>query len=100
MATSKVEIRVPDAVGVKVTDDTLTIELSDGRTISVPLAWYPRLLHATPEEREHWRLIGKGQGIHWDDLDEDIGVEGLLAGRQSGESQASLKRWLEGRAKL
>ena len=98
MTTSRVEIRVPDVVGVEVTDDALTIELSDGRAISVPLAWYPRLLHATPEERDHWRLVGKGQGIHWDTLDEDISVEGLLAGRQSGESQASLKRWLERRA--
>jgi hypothetical protein len=99
MTTSRVEIMVPDAVEVEVTDDALTIELSDGRAISVPLAWYPRLLHATPEERGHWRLVGKGQGIHWDALDEDISVEGLLAGRQSGESQASLKRWLEGRSK-
>ncbi len=99
MTTSKVEIKVPDALGVAVSDDALTIELSDGRTISAPLAWYPRLLHATPAERGNWRLIGKGQGIHWKDLDEDISVEGLLAGRHSGESQASLKRWLEGRVK-
>jgi hypothetical protein len=99
MATSRIEIMVPDAVGVEVTDDTLTVELSDGRAISVPLAWYPRLQHGTPEERGHWRLIGKGQGVHWEDLDEDISVEGLLAGRQSGESQASLKRWLKGRVK-
>lgn len=77
----------------------LTAELSDGRTISVPLAWYPRLLNATPKERSNWRLIGKGQGIHWNDLDEDVSVEGLLAGRHSGESQASFKRWLEDRAK-
>ncbi len=99
MSTSRVEIKVPDAIGVEVTDDALTVELSDGRTISVPLAWYPRLVHATRQEREHWRLIGKGEGIHWTDLDEDISVEGLLAGRHSGESQASLKRWLAGRAK-
>ncbi|MDO8750405.1 MAG: DUF2442 domain-containing protein [Dehalococcoidia bacterium] len=99
MTTSKVEIKVPDAIGVAVTDEALTVELSDGRTISVPLAWYPRLLHATPEERGNWRLIGKGQGIHWKALDEDISVEGLLAGRHSGESQASLKRWLAGRVK-
>jgi len=97
VATSKVEIKVPDAIGVAVTDEALTAELNDGRTISVPLAWYPRLLHATPEERGNWRLIGKGQGMHWEDLDEDISVEGLLAGRHSGESQASLKRWLETR---
>ncbi len=97
MTTSKVEIKVPDAVGVAVTDEAITVELSDGRTISVPLAWYSRLLHATPEERGNWRLIGKGQGIHWEALDEDVSVEGLLAGRRSGESQASFKRWLEGR---
>lgn len=99
MTTSKVEIKVPDAIGVAVTGDALTADLNDGRTISVPLAWYPRLLHATPEERGNWRLIGKGQGIHWEDIDEDISVEGLLAGRHSGESHTSFKRWLEGRAK-
>ena len=78
-----------------VTGDTLTVELSDGRTIAVPLAWYPRLIHATKKERGNWRLIGKGQGIHWPDLDEDVSVEGLLAGRPSGESQESFRRWLE-----
>lgn len=100
MSTSRVEMKATDAVNVAVTDEALTVELSDGRTISVPLAWYPRLLHATTKERANWRLIGKGQGIHWDDLDEDISVENLLAGRRSGESQASLKRWLEGRRKV
>ena len=70
-------------------------ELSDGRTISVPLAWYPRLVHATQEERNNWELIGQGQGVHWPDLDEDLSVEGLIAGRPSGESQRSFKRWLE-----
>ena len=99
MSISRIEMEVPDAVGVEVNDDTLTVELSDGRSISVPLAWYPRLLHARPKERRRWRLIGGGQGIHWDDLDEDISVEGLLAGRRSGESQASFKRWLAARAK-
>jgi hypothetical protein len=66
----------------------------DGRTLTVPLAWYPRLAHGRPEERANWRLIGRGEGIHWPDLDEDISVDGLLAGRRSGESQASLARWL------
>ena len=98
MPISTVDMEVPDAVRVVVTDDTLAVELSDGRAISVPLAWYPRLLHATLEERENQRLVGNGQGIHWESLDEDISVEGLLAGRRSGESQVSLKRWLEGRA--
>lgn len=97
MSTSAVEITVPAAQGVKITIDTLSVDLSDGRTISVPLAWFPRLLHATKEERNNWRLIGKGHGIHWELIDEDISVEGLLAGRPSGESQLSFSRWLEGR---
>ncbi len=88
---------MPEAERVEVTNDTLMADLSDGWTISVPLAWYPRLVHATPPERRNWRLIGVGQGIHWPDLDEDISVEGLLAGRPFGESQESLKRWLEAR---
>ena len=96
--TSTIEARIPEAEVVAVTEDTLQVELSDGRTISVPLAWYPRLVHAGKEERERWELIGKGQGIHWPDLDEDISVEGLIAGRPSGESQRSFKRWLEARA--
>ncbi len=85
------------AQGVGVTEDTLTVELADGRSISVPLAWYPRLAHGTPDERRNSRLIGGGEGVHWPDLDEDISVEGLLAGRPSGESQTSLKRWLAAR---
>jgi hypothetical protein len=83
---------------VVVSDDTLTVDLTDGRTISVPCTWYPRLWHGTTEERGHWRLIGDGYGIHWPDLDEDISVEGLLQGRRSGESEGSLKRWLEARS--
>ena len=92
-----VEIDVPDAENVSVTKDSLSVDLSDGRTISVPLAWFPRLLHATLEERKHWRLIGKGQGIHWKDIDEDISVEGMLAGRLSGASQESFQKWLNQR---
>jgi hypothetical protein len=99
MTISRIDIEIPNAVDVKTTDEALTLDLSDGRVLSVPLTWYPRLLHATPQERSVWRLIGKGQGIHWDDLDEDISVENLLAGHHSGESQASLKRWLEARNK-
>ncbi len=97
MTISAVEIEVPDAENVSVTEDSLSVDLSDGRTIAVPLAWFPRLLHATAEERKNWRLIGKGQGIHWEDIDEDISVEGLLAGRPSGESQGSFKKWLNQR---
>ena len=95
MNTSAVEIYVPYAQNVTVTEDTLCVELNDGRSISVPLAWFPRLLHATIKERNNWRLIGRGHGIHWEDIDEDISVEGLLAGRPSGESQSSFKKWLE-----
>jgi len=83
--------------GVLVTVDALTVDLNDGRSLSVPLGWYPRLMHGTPEERSHWELIGQGSGIHWPDLDEDISLEGLLSGRPSGESQRSLQRWLEAR---
>jgi len=92
------ESRSVAATQVAVTDDTLTVELSDSRSISVPLAWYPRLLNGTAEERSRWRLIGQGQGIHWPDLDEDISVENLLVGRPSAESQHSLKKWLTTRA--
>jgi len=82
---------------VSLLDDALVVELVDGRTLTVPLTWYPRLAHGTPDERANWRLIGEGEGIHWPDVDEDISVEGLLAGRRSGETQASLRRWLESR---
>ena len=97
MTISPLEIEIPYATDVQVTDDTLTVDLSDGRSISVPISWFPRLVQATESERKNWRLIGKGHEIHWDDVDEDISVEGLLAGRHSGESQAFLKRWLQSR---
>ena len=97
MTISAIEINVPNAIDVTVTDDTLSVELSDGRTISVPLAWYPRLVHADQAERDNWRFIGQGEGIHWEAVDEDLSVEGLLAGRPSGESQSSFQRWLSGR---
>jgi hypothetical protein len=86
------------AKGIEVTDDVLSVSLSDGRTISVPLAWFPRLTHGTDTERANWKLIGEGEGVHWPDLDEDISVESLLAGRRSGESQDSLRRWLRTRS--
>ena len=85
------------ATSAEVTNDSLDVELADGRSISVPLAWYPRLIHATADERAHFRFIGGGEGIHWPDLDEDISVEGIVAGRPSGESQQSLQRWLGSR---
>ncbi len=97
MNTLKVETPVPRAQDVVLTEDSLTVDLIDGRTVTVPLAWYPRLLHGQPEERNNWRLTGKGEGIHWLSLDEDISVENLLLGKPSGESQPSFKRWLEKR---
>ena len=84
---------------ISIDEESLMIDLVDGRSISVPLEWYPRLLHGTPQERNKWRLIGRGEGIHWPDLDEDISVENVWAGRSSGESQRSLKLWLEARNK-
>ena len=81
-------------LSVHITEHTLSVELADGRTLSVPLARYPRLAHGTPGERGNWRLIGAGHGVHWPDLDEDVSVENLLTGKASGESQASFKRWL------
>lgn len=100
MNTLAVEIKIPDALNVSITDDTLRVDLSDGRSISVPIAWFPRLLHSSEQERNNWRLIGKGQGIHWEDIDEDISIEALLAGRPSGESQQSFKKWLAKRSEM
>ncbi len=97
MSTLATELGEPRAQSLVVTEDSVIVDLLDGRTISVPLAWYPRLLHQTPEERKHWRLIGNGEGVHWPGLDEDLSVGSLLLGKLSGESQASLKRWLEAR---
>jgi hypothetical protein len=97
--SSTVETREALATGVNVTEDTLSVELADGRTIAAPLAWYPRLAHGTAEERASWRLIGGGRGIHWAAIDEDISIANLLAGQPSMESQSSFKRWLKARAK-
>jgi hypothetical protein len=97
MSTLVTELEEATAEDVSASDDALVVDLADGRTITVPLAWFPRLAHGTPTERANWRLIGRGEGIHWPDLDEDISVESLLAGRRSGETQESLRRWLQGR---
>ena len=94
MNTSTLEMPGLTAEKVVVNAESLIVDLSDGRVLSVPLAWYPRLLHGTRAELQRWRLIGRGSGIHWPDLDEDISVEGLLRGAKSGESQASLSKWL------
>jgi hypothetical protein len=87
----------PIAMHVTVTEDKLVVDLADGRSLGVPLAWYPRLVHGTPAERQHWELFGDGYAIEWPELDEHIGVEGLLAGRRSGESPQSFERWLASR---
>lgn len=97
MSTLTIETPTTKVLNVTVNEDTLTAELDDGRTISVPVAWFPRLMYGTQEERSNWRLIGKGEGIHWPDLDEDISVENLLFGKRSGESQRSLRKWLKSR---
>ena len=95
MTISTIELESARATDVSLSEDCLTVDLSDGRGISVPLLWYPRLSHGNAQERGHWELIGDGVGIHWPDLDEDISVSGLLKGHHSGESQRSFKRWLE-----
>jgi len=97
MNTLTIERREAVAERVTLSKNTLELELADGRTVSAPLAWYPRLLHSTPKERANCRLIGGGEGVHWPDLDEDISVENILRGHPSGESQRSFKKWLEAR---
>ncbi len=92
MSSSVTELKAVLTTDAQLDDTTLTVDLGDGRTVSVPLAWYPRLYHATAAERTGWRLIGKGQGIHWEQLDEDISVENLLLGKPSSESQASFEK--------
>ena len=94
MSILEAEIKRVTAQDVRVSEDSLTVDLNDGRTISVPTSWFPRLMNGTDVERANFRFIGNGTGIHWPDLDEDISIESLLAGRRSGESQASLQRWL------
>ena len=98
MASSKADLTLALAKLVRIEGHTLNVELTDGRALSVPLAWFPRLTHGTPAELANWRLIGRGVGIHWPDLDEDVSVEDLLAGRRSGESPESLSRWLKTRS--
>ena len=93
-----IETRAAAVQYVTVTEDSLTVDLVDGRTVSVPLAWYPRLLHGQSQERNNWRLIGQGEGIHSPDLDEDISADNILFGQPSGENQRSLSRWLQTRS--
>jgi hypothetical protein len=98
MSSLVIETRAATLQYVTVTEDSLIVDLIDGRTISVPLAGCPRLLHGRPEERNNWRLIGQGEGVYWPDLDEDISADNILFGQPSGESQRSLSRWLETRS--
>lgn len=97
MHSAAVTLKLARVVNVMVTDDTLSVDLEDGRTISVPIGWYPRLAHGTLAERANFQISGAGYGIHWPDLDEDIGVEGLLLGKKSVESPASFEGWLRRR---
>ncbi len=97
MTISVTDLIIPEAVFAEVEVDALVVELSDGRSIRAPLTWYPRLLHASDAERRHFRLIGRGRGIHWPDIEEDISVESIVLGKPSMESASSLKKWLESR---
>jgi hypothetical protein len=97
MSTSAVEIIEARAQSVEVREDCLVVDLMDGRTISVPLVWYPRLWHGNAVERAHLEIIGDGAYIHWPDLEEDLSMAGIMAGRRSGESPASLQKWLAAR---
>jgi hypothetical protein len=94
MSTSATDILEARADEVRVTADELVVELVDGRTLSVPLTWYPRLWYGTEAERSRFEIIGDGAYIHWPDLDEDLSITGMLAGRRSGESPESFKKWL------
>jgi hypothetical protein len=97
MRSAVVTLTLSRVVSVTVTDDTLSADLEDGRTIAVPIGWYPRLAHATLAERANFQISGAGYGIHWPEIDEDIGIEGLLLGKKSTESPVSFERWLEQR---
>lgn len=97
MTSSPIDLSSVRATSVGFGEETLIVDLMDGRILTVPIAWYPRVAHGTPMERTRWQLVGGGSGIHWPDLDEDLEVEDLLVGRRSGETAESLKRWLERR---
>jgi hypothetical protein len=98
MNAPRTNLRQPSAQHVNASDEALSVELADGRTITVPLLWFPRLSHGTPPERDNWRLIGGGEGIQWPDLDEDISIASLLSGRRSVETPDSFRRWLNARS--
>jgi hypothetical protein len=91
-------VRAPQVLTASVSESAIAVELEDGRSLAVPLAWYPRLMNATESERTTFRIIGRGDGLHWPELDEDVSVAGMLAGHHSMESPQSLERWLANRA--
>lgn len=97
MSSLQNRLEVPHLTAISISDDTLSVDLLDGRSVSIPLEWYPRLVHATPQERENYRFTGNGEGIHWPDLDEDISAEAIVFGVPSQESTKSLRSWLDGR---
>ena len=97
MSSSQIEAGIATATSVAVTDETLVAHLADGRVITVPLNWYPRLQHATANERSHWELQVEGRHVHWPEIDEDLSIEDLLIGRPSAESDSSLNKWLAAR---
>lgn len=97
MNTLVIDIQDLRAQEVEVQENTLVVSLTDGRVISVPLAWFPRLWYGTAVERANFEVIGDGNYIHWPDLDEDLSISGILAGRRSKENPESLKKWLESR---
>ena len=99
MNSLAIETQEPRAQEITVNEDSLTVDLMDGRTIIAPLIWYPRLWYGTAEERGNFEIIGDGTLIHWPDLDEDISVENILFGKPSQESQESFRRWLEARSR-
>lgn len=97
MATSPLELDVPAVQSVSIGKDHFTFHLADGRSVSAPLDWFPRLRHGSVRERRNWQLTGAAFGVHWPDLDEDISVENMILGRKSGESARSFQAWLERR---
>ena len=99
MSSSQTKSSVARALSVVISVDTLSVDLEDGRSVSVPLSWYPRLLHGTEIERDDWKIIGDGEGISWPSLDEDISTDGILEGNPSAESDRSLQKWLGSRTK-
>ncbi|MBN1648510.1 MAG: DUF2442 domain-containing protein [Spirochaetales bacterium] len=99
MSSLKTEIEIANLTKIKINDESIIVDFDDGRTISLPTSWYPRLQYGSQKERDNYHMIGNGEGIHWPDLDEDISIEGLISGIRSHESQASLQNWLKARKK-